>query len=108
MNRSSTKARSAPEKSDRRNVMKYQRKLISFAALALLPLITGCSSSSGGGGHSGGGSFPGMSGISLGSFVGGKNGQYLDAAVTALSAEGMTEEKQDEFGKAVAIGATNR
>jgi predicted Zn-dependent protease len=84
--------------------MKYQSKLISFAAMALLPLMTGCSSSSGGGG----GGFPGMSGISLGGLVGGKNAQYVDAVVTALSAEGMTDEKQDEFGKAVAIGATNR
>jgi predicted Zn-dependent protease len=90
--------------------MKYQSKLISFAALALLPLIAGCSSSSGssGGSHSGGGGFPGMSGISLGGLVGGKNAQYVDAVVTGLSAEGMTEQKQDEFGKAVAIGATNR
>jgi predicted Zn-dependent protease len=81
--------------------MKSNTKLISFTAFALLPLIAGCSSSGGGGSS-------GTPGFSLGSIVGGKTGQYIDAGATYVSAESITEEKQDEFGKAVAIAATNR
>jgi predicted Zn-dependent protease len=83
--------------------MKPKIKAVSISTLALLSLIAGCSGSGGGGG-----TFPGISGLPLGSIIGDQNAKYVDAAATALSAEAMTVEKQDEFGKAVAIAATNR
>ena len=83
--------------------MTHKTKVFSITALAFLTLLTGCSGSGGSGGG-----FPGISGLPLSSIIGEKNAKYVDVAATALSAEAMTEQKQGEFGKAVAIAATNR
>ena len=84
--------------------MKIRQHFVSsLVAPGLLAMIAGCSGSSGGGGGS-----SGTPGFSLGNIVGGRTGQYLDAGATFASAESVTEEKQDELGKAVAIAATNR
>ena len=78
-----------------------QHSISQLVALALLGLLAGCSSSSGGG-HS-----SGVPGFSLGSIVGGKTGQYIDAGTTFASAEAITTEDQDDLGRTVAIAATN-
>ena len=83
------------------------KQLIAAVALLGAAILGGCG---GGGSGSGGGGAGGIAGtgISLGSLVGGKEGQYLDAGLKFGSAALMSEELEDEMGRTVAIAATNR
>jgi predicted Zn-dependent protease len=76
--------------------MRIGRLILVFTLAAA---IAGCNANSSGG--SGGG-------VSLGSLIGGKAGQYTDAGLKAGSALTMTAEQEDEMGRTVAIAATNR
>jgi predicted Zn-dependent protease len=70
-----------------------------FAASLLFPFFSGCSGSGGNGGIGG-------TGISIGQFIPGQTGQYIDAGAKGLSALADTDE--DQLGKSVVIAATNR
>jgi predicted Zn-dependent protease len=73
------------------------KKTSALISLLAAGLLAGC----GGGGSS-------VGGVSFGQFIGGKNGQYVDAAVKGASALAMDESDEDELGRAVAIAATNK
>jgi predicted Zn-dependent protease len=65
-----------------------------FATAVVIASLTGCSGNSGG--------------PSLGSIIGGREGQYVDAGLKAGSTLTLTEADEDEMGRAVAIAATNK
>jgi predicted Zn-dependent protease len=69
-----------------------------FLLLSLI-LIAGCSS---------GGSGSGGSNLSLGSLIGGRTGEYVDAGTKAGSALTMSDADEDEMGRTIAIAATNQ
>jgi predicted Zn-dependent protease len=69
-----------------------------------MPGLAGCS-----GGSGGGAGLPSLgSGLTLGSLVGGKTGQYLDAGGKGVSAYAMDARDEDNLGQTVAIAATNQ
>jgi predicted Zn-dependent protease len=79
-------------------ITQFIQRTASLIALLAAALVAGC----GGGGSSSGG------GLSIGQFIGGKNGQYADAALKGASALAMNESDEDELGRSVAIAATNK
>jgi predicted Zn-dependent protease len=60
----------------------------------LLAALTGCSGNNGG--------------PTIGSFIGGREGQLFDAGAKGLSTLAMDETTEDEMGRSVAIAATNK
>jgi predicted Zn-dependent protease len=100
-------------------------RVLAAGGLLLLPVLTGCGGSGGGGdagaaaasvfsslgsgfGSGSGSSASSGSGPTLGSLVGGKTGQYVDAGGKAFSALAMSDADEDDLGRSIAIAATNQ
>ena len=84
-------------------------RTLILAGVLLLPGAAGCGGGGGGSGGGGGAGFPSLgSNFTLGSLVGGRTGQYLDAGGKGVSALTMNETDEDNLGQTVAIAATNQ
>jgi predicted Zn-dependent protease len=84
------------------------KQLMAAVAVLCAAILGGCGGGSGGNSSGGGAGGIAGTGITFGSLVPGKAGQFVDPIAKGASAVLMGEELEDEMGRTVAIAATNR